>query len=101
MLHTKYIKAGDWRTIESFWNAVGTAFFRLPAGASIKVRYGLGFLGFDRQKQTLNGSDYKELSVGIGSVARARMQIKVSQSTDVTYDIYGNGVAVTTPEIPF
>jgi hypothetical protein len=101
MIRTKQIEAGDWRTVESFWNANGTAFFKFPVGASIKVRYGLGFLGFDRQKQTLNGSDYKKLSVGTGSIARARMQIKVSQTTDVTYDIYGDGVAVTTPEIPF
>ena len=101
MAHTKRIEAGDWRTVESFWNANGTAFFKLPIGASIKVRHGVGFLGFDRQKQTLNGSDYKKLSVGTGSISRARMQIKVSQTTDVTYDIYGGGVAVTTPKIPF
>ncbi len=101
MIRTKRIEAGDWRTVESFWNANGKAFFKLPVGASIKVRYGVGFLGFDSQKQTLNGSDYKQLSVGTGSVARARMQIKVSQTTDVTYDVYGGGVAVTTPEISF
>ena len=63
MLRTKRIEAGDWRTVESFWNAEGTAFFKLPAGASIKVRYGVGFLGINRQRQTLNGSDYKTLSV--------------------------------------
>lgn len=101
MIRTKRIEAGDWRTVESFWNAKGTAFFKLPAGASIKVRYGVGFLGIDRQKQTLNGSDYKKLSVGLGSISRARMQIKVAQTAEVTYDIYGGGVAVTTPEIPF
>lgn len=101
MLRTKRIEAGDWRTVESFWNANGSAFFKLPAGASIKVRYGVGFLGVDRQKQTLDGSSYKKLSVGIASLSRARMQIKVSQTTDVTYDVYGGGVAVTTPEFPF
>lgn len=101
MIRTKRIEAGDWRTVESFWNAKGTGFFRLPIGASIKVRYGVGFLGFDSQKQTLTGSDYKQLSVGIGSVSRARMQIKVSQTTDITYDVEGGGIAVTTPKIPF
>ncbi|MBD1873488.1 hypothetical protein H6F75_08345 [Nodosilinea sp. FACHB-131] len=101
MIRTKRIEAGDWRTVESFWNANGKAFFKLPVGASIKVRYGVGFLGFDSQKQTLDGSGYKQLSVGTGSVARARMQIKVSQTTNITYDVYGGGVAVTTPEIPF
>lgn len=101
MLRTKRIEAGDWRTVESFWNANGTAFFRLPVGASIKVRYGVGFLGADRQKQTLTGSEYKKLSVGLASLSRARMQVKVSQTTDITYDVYGGGVSVTTPEIPF
>lgn len=101
MIRTKHITSGAWRTVESFWNASGTAFFRAPAGARIKVRYGVGFFGFDRQTQTLNGSDYKKLTVGLGSVAYARMQVRVSQSTDVTYDVYGGGVAVTTPEIPF
>jgi hypothetical protein len=101
MIRTKHIRSGAWRTVESFWNAKGTAFFRAPSGASIKVRYGVGFLGFDRQKQTLNGTDYRKLSVGTGSVAYARMQVRVSQSTDVTYDVYGGGVAVTTPEVPF
>jgi hypothetical protein len=101
MIRTKFIKSGDWRTVESFWNARGTGFFRAPAGANIKVRYGVGWLGFDSQKQTLNGSDYRKLTVGMGSVTYARMQVKVSQSTDVTYDVYGGGVAVTTPEISF
>lgn len=101
MIRTKRVTSGDWRTLESFWNAKGTAFFREPSGATIKVRYGVGFLGFDRQKQTLNGSAFRKLTVGLASVSRARMQIKVQQTTDVTYDVYGGGVAVQTPEIPF
>lgn len=101
MIRTKHLRRGDWRTVESFWNATGTAFFRAPAGAKIKVRYGVGFLGFNSQEQTLNGSDYKKLEVGTGSVAYARIQVRVSQDTDITYDVYGGGVAVTTPEIPF
>jgi hypothetical protein len=101
MIRTKHIRSGKWRTVESFWNASGTAFFRAPAGARIKVRHGVGFLGFNSQTQTLNGSDYKTLKGGAGSVVVARMQVRVSGSTDVTYDVYGGGVAVTTPEIPF
>jgi hypothetical protein len=101
MIRTKHIRSGAWRTVESFWNAKGTAFFRVPAGARIKVRYGVGFFGFNRQEQTLNGSDFKKLEVGSGSIANAKMQVSVSQNTDVTYDIYGGGVAGTTPEIEF
>jgi hypothetical protein len=101
MIKTKRITSGGWRTVESFWNASGTAFFRAPAGAQIKVRYGYGWFGFDRQKQTLNGSDFKRLGVGYGSVAYARMQVKVSKTADVTYDVYGGGVATPSPDIPF
>lgn len=101
MIRIKTINHGEWRTVESFWNAKGKAFFRAPAGARIKVRYGVGFLGKDSQKQTLNESDYKTLSVGFGSVTRARMQVYVTETTDVTYDVYGGGVAVISPEVPF
>lgn len=101
MIRVKHIERGEWRTVESFWNATGTAFFRLPAGARIKVRYGVGFLGFDRQEQVLDGSRFKKLEVGFGSIANARMQVKVSQTTDVTYDVYPGEVAVSTPKIPF
>lgn len=101
MIRTKHIQSGGWRTVESFWNARGTAFFREPAGASVKVRYGVGFLGFDSQRQRLDGAGYKKLEVGLGSVSFARMQVRVSQSTDVTYAVYGGGVAVSTPDIPF
>ncbi len=103
MLKTKRINKGSWETVEWFLNASGTGFFKAPAGASIKVRYGVGALGKDRQKQVLNGSDLKTLKVGPPfSLSRARMQIKVSQTTDVTYDIYaGGGPFPVTPEIPF
>lgn len=84
---TKYVQAGDWRTLEWFWNASGTAYFLHPAGARIKVRYGVGWFGFDRQKQTLDGINTKTLSVGGGSIARARMQMKVTQSVHVNYSV--------------
>ena len=101
MIKTKRIKKGKWRTVESFWNAKGTAFFRAPEGAKIKVRYGVGWFGFNRQKKTLNNSSYKKLSVGFGSVARARMQVKVSDTVDVTYEIHGGGIQFNSPKIPF
>lgn len=91
MLRTKFAKKGKWRTLEKFWNAKGSAFFKAPNGAKIKVRYSVGWFGKDRQKQTLNGSDYKRLSIGRWSVTYARIQIKVSTNTDVTYDVYPGG----------
>ncbi len=48
---TVSVRKGDWRTLETFFNAKGVAFFRAPVGATIKVRYGVGWLGKDRQVQ--------------------------------------------------
>ena len=102
MIRAKYVKKGKWRTLEKFWNAKGSAFFRAPEGAKIKVRYGGGWwFGKNRQKQTLNGSDYKRLSVGGWSFVYAKMQMKVSRSTNVTYDVYPGGVAISSPKIRF
>jgi hypothetical protein len=101
MEKTKYVEKGEWRTLEQYWNATGTAFFKAPAGAQIKLRYGYGWFGKDRQKQTLDGVDVKRLCVGLWSVSYARMQIKVPVSTDVTYSVFPGNVAITTPEIDF
>lgn len=85
------VKAGDWRTLETFWGNGGSVqgVFRLPAGARIKVRYGAGWLGFNRQQQTLDGVVAKTLDVGsVGSVARARMQMRVNQDAEVSYTLH-------------
>jgi hypothetical protein len=78
------VQSGSWRTLETLWNAEAGALFRLPAGAQIKVRRGVGWFGWDTQKQTLDGINTKNLSVG-KSYIPSRMQMKVSQSTYVTY----------------
>ena len=101
MIWAKQIASGGWRTVESFWNARATAFLTVPSGAQIMDRYGVSWFSFDRQKQTLNGTDLKKLEVGLGSLGYARMQVHVSQTTDVTYDVYGGGLARSLLEIPF
>jgi hypothetical protein len=98
----KHVKAGDWRTLESYWNATGHGYFRAPVNAQIKVRYGGGSVfGKDRQKQTLNGTEVKSLEIGAWSVTYARMQIKVQRDTDVTYLACSGGVAKPLPPIHF
>ena len=75
VLRTKFVRAGAWRTLETFFNASATGFFITPAGAQIKVRLGDGsFLGVDRQRQTLDGFNTKRLVVGGASIVVARMQ---------------------------
>ncbi len=81
---TKYVQSGSWRTLETLWNVAARGHFRSPAGAQIKVRRGAGWFGWDTQKQTLNGETIKLLTVD-KSVIPSRMQMKVSQSTYVTY----------------
>lgn len=85
------IEAGAWRTLETFWGPGGSAqgVFLNPSGARIKVRYGFGFFGFNRQSQTLNGVSSKTLDVGsIGSAGRARMQMRVNADTEVSYVLH-------------
>jgi hypothetical protein len=90
---TRHASSGDWRTLESFFNATGTAFFAGPPNGQIKVRIGLGFFGWDLQKQTLDGHTLKRLTVSrIVSLSRARMQIKVTRSVDVTYLVYPGNI---------
>jgi hemolysin activation/secretion protein len=83
---TKTVKSGDWRTLESGWNVHFFMHFIQPLGAQVKVRYGIGWFGWDSQKQTLNGQTTVKLEVTEGSSkAYARVQIKVRQTSEVTY----------------
>lgn len=100
MVRTKQVNSGDWRTLEWFVGAGGTAFLRLPLGAQIKVRYGVGWAGYDRQVQRLDGN-VRKLQVGLWSATRARMQIKVASSTQVTYDVYPGNTTISLPELDF
>jgi len=100
-LRTKTVKAGDWRTLEIFWNVTTTAFFQLPAGAQIKIRYSGGWFGVDRQKQTLNGESIKRLIVSRWSLFTARIQMLVLEDAVVTYFVTPGDVANLPPEIHF
>lgn len=101
MRRTKRVTSGDWRTLEWFFNSAGTAFFDIPAGAEIKVRYGVGWFGKDRQKQRLDGTIRKLQVGGAFTLTRARFQIKVQQTTDVTYDVYPGNGTINFPEQDF
>jgi hypothetical protein len=87
VIKTKFVKAGDWVTLETYFHTNATLTFQAPAGAQIKIRYGAGsFFGFDSQKQTLDGVHAKTLSVSqTASILVGRAQIKVPTSTNVTY----------------
>jgi hypothetical protein len=89
---TKRVTAGDWRTLESGWNATFTCLFLAPSGAEIKIRYGGGWIfGKDSQHQTLDGIHTKALNVGRASLAYARVQMKVRSDADVTYAYVASG----------
>lgn len=85
------VTAGDWRTLETFWNTTATGWFQSPASAEIRVKYGYGWLSVNRQRQTLDGSTLKALQVGAWSKVVARMQIKVPQSTCIAYRLVFEG----------
>jgi hypothetical protein len=101
MLRSKELSGGTTHTVESYWNASAIAFFRLPKGAKINVKYGIGRFSINRQEQILDGATYKKLSVAKGSVVLARMRVKVPQTTVVDYDVYLGGVSQQFPEQRF
>ena len=89
---TRVVTPGGWRTLETFWHASAQARFVHPAGVQIKVRYGVGFLGWDSQLQRLDGTTPKTLTVGVtASSARAQMQAKVTSTTELTYTVILSG----------
>jgi hypothetical protein len=90
VVRENFVQSGDWRTLATIWNASALARFVGPAGASVKIRYGVGWFGWDSQKQTLNGFNQKQLSVSkTASVSRARIQIKVPASGWITWTYCG------------
>ena len=99
-LISKTVRAGDWRTLESFWNVTTTVFFQEPAGAEIKIRYSGGWFGVDRQRQKLDGT-VRRLSVGPWSALVARVQIRTKQDASVTYDVEPGNVANLPPDLHF
>lgn len=51
--------------------------------------------------RTLDGREYERLIVGKAGVTRARMQVKVTKPSDITYEVRGGGVAVDFPKRRF
>ena len=101
---TKFIKKGDFRTLESGWNHKLDAFLKAPMGASIKVvRYWAWFIPVSEQEQTLDGKVWKKLNLGGFKeiFSWAKMQIKVPFDTYVRYYACLNGWQGISPEISY
>lgn len=77
---------GPWWTLETFMGkAARTAFvFRRPPGVHVKIRYGIGWFGYDSQRQLTDGVSDRRLTVS-GWVIRARVQAGVKQTTTVEW----------------
>ncbi len=97
----KFVRAGDWRTLETFWNVTTTAWFQMPAGAEVKIRYSGWWFGADRQRQRLDGTTVKRLLISRWSVFTARLQIRVQADTAVIYVVEPGNVANLPPGISF
>ena len=102
-LKSKLVKPDKWQTLESYWNAKGTVFFLEPKNARVRVRYGGSswWNGYTGQEKTLDGIKTMKISIGIGSILYARLQIAVKVDSNVTYDVYPGSVAVQSPECSF
>jgi hypothetical protein len=80
---TKRVIANGWRTLEYGWNASFDIRFFLPRGATVKVRKGVGWFGWDSQKKTLNGE--RPVILHASGLILSRVQIYVHADADVTY----------------
>ena len=85
----QFIEAGDWRTLHrGLFGMSDKAYFLLPVGAEVRVIYGFGPFSTERDRQTLDGENYKEVSFGIvGSLGLPRIQIRVPFNTNVEFFI--------------
>ncbi len=97
----KFVRSGEWRTLETFWNVTTTAWFQKPEGAEVKIRYSGWWFGADRQRQRLDGSTVRRLVVSRWSVFTARLQIRVHSDGTVRYVVEPGNVANLPPEISF
>ncbi|WP_344821205.1 hypothetical protein [Actinocorallia longicatena] len=78
-----------------------TAWFRDPAGAEVKIRYSGWWFGADRQRQQLDGSAVRRLTISRWSLFTARLQIRVDGDTAVIYVVEPGNVANLPPGISF
>lgn len=97
----KFVRAGGWRTLETYWNVTTTAWFQMPAGAEVKIRYSGWWFGVDRQRTRLDGTTVNRLVISRWSVFTARLQMKVPADTAVIYVVEPGNVANLPPGISF
>lgn len=59
------LQPGGWRTLETFVGKIPrtVATFRLPRNVKLKVRYGFGWFGWNRQSTTTDGQSDRRLVV--------------------------------------
>src|SRR4051794_37761556 len=92
----KFVRSGDWRTLETFWNVTTTAWFQKPAGAEVKIRYSGWWFGADRQRQRLDGSTVKGWSSAAGrsSLRASRSGLRTTRRSSTSWR------PVTSPTCP-
>ena len=89
-----HVRAGGWRTVYEVWGSTATRYgvFLRPAGAEIRLRYGVGWLGRSRQRQTLDGVNARTLKHGgATNFLRVRFQVRVRSDTDMNWELLFEG----------
>jgi hypothetical protein len=90
VVRVAHTQANKWTTLETHWNVPYTAYFQGPAEADVKIRYGgdSWWNGWDGSRIHLSDEKVRKISAdSIGSLARARLQIRASRECDVRYAI--------------
>src|SRR3954454_5398410 len=97
----QFVRPGNWRTLETFWNVTETAWFQKLAGAEVKIRYSGWWFGAHRQRQRLDGSTVRRVVISRWSVFTARLAIRVTNDPAVIYVVEAGDVANLPPGISF
>lgn len=93
-----HVRAGGWRTVYEVFGSTAKRYgvFTRPAGAEIRVRYGVGRLGRSTQRQSLDGVNAKVLEHGgVTNFLRVRFQVRVQSDTDMIWTLLFEGPHTT------
>jgi hypothetical protein len=93
----KYLRKGDWRTVETFINSSATVVFIGPANCQVKLVSFPGHPG--SQRQTLDGMTARSVKVGGLGGLFGRVQVRVPEDMAVRYVVWPGGTILSSDDI--
>jgi hypothetical protein len=84
----KQVRRDEWTTLEWFLGTSAEVVFKEPAGAMIRIRYGIGWFSYTKQHQTFDGVRHRRLIVSGLSLFLARVQVYSPVDTGIVYKLF-------------